>query len=177
MILAPADLGKLRFPVVDHDQAETSATRERQELFGDILEVKSVGIRHISFHLMSLYCQLRGLEQVMWDMYDRPEMLHEAMAFLEEGNRRLVRQYEQMNLLSLNNDDTYHSSGGLGYSSELPAPGYDPARIRPCDMWASRRGPGDGPGLAGDARRVHPCPTRSGCSSPSASTATAAART
>ena len=138
LILAPGDLGKLRSPLVEDDPSGSQRDyEEAQELFGDILEVRSVGIRHVSFHLMSLYCQLRGLEQVMWDMYDRPTMLHEAMAFLEEGNRQMVRQYEQMNLLSLNNDDTYHSSGGLSYSSELPAPGHNPAHVRPCDMWAS----------------------------------------
>ena len=92
-----------------------------------------MGIRHVSFHLMSLYCQLRGLEQVMWDMYDRPMMLHQAMAFLEEGNRQMVRQYEQMNLLSLNNDDTYHSSGGVGYSRELPQPDHN-GNVRACDQ-------------------------------------------
>jgi hypothetical protein len=42
-----------------------------------------------------------------------------------------------MNLLSLNNDSTYHSSGGVGYTDELPQPDYDPERIRPRDMWAS----------------------------------------
>ena len=59
------------------------------------------------------------------------------MAFLEEGNRRLIEQYEALNLLSLNNDGTYHSSGGVGYTDELPAPGFDAGRVRPCDMWAS----------------------------------------
>ena len=73
----------------------------------------------------------------MWDMYDNPGMLHDAMAFLEEGHRQLIRQYQELNLLSLNNDGTYHSSGGVGYSSELPPFGCDPERVRPADMWAS----------------------------------------
>jgi hypothetical protein len=59
------------------------------------------------------------------------------MGLLAEGHRRLVQQYVKLNLLSLNNDGTYHSSGGVGYTDELPAPGFDPARVRPCDMWAS----------------------------------------
>ena len=57
--------------------------------------------------------------------------------FFEEGHRRLLQQYVELNLLSLNNDDTYHSSGGVGYTDELPKPDFDPDRIRPCDMWAS----------------------------------------
>ena len=138
LIKQPGDLAKLKLPEVTYDSVGTAQDlEEAQELFGNILEVELKGVSHISFHLMNLYCQLRGLEQVMWDMYDNPAWLHEAMSFLEEGNRRLVQQYMDLNLLSLNNDGTYHSSGGVGYSSELPKPGYDPARIRPADMWAS----------------------------------------
>jgi hypothetical protein len=39
-------------------------------------------------------------------------------------------QYEALDLLSLNNDNTYHSSGGVGYMDQLPAPGFDPERVR-----------------------------------------------
>ena len=132
------DLKKLRFPEVKYDEEESMRQlEETQDLFGDILDVQLKGISHISFHLMAIYCELRGLEQVMLDMYENPSMLHEAMAFLEEGHRRLIQQYIDLNLLSLNNDDTYHSSGGVGYTDELPKPDYNPTRIRPCDMWAS----------------------------------------
>ena len=138
VIKSPADLKKLRFPAVIHDEDATRREYEAmQELLGDILEVKLKGIAHVSFHLMALYCLWRGLEPVMWDMCENPAMLHDAMAFLEQGHRRLVQQYQDLNLLSLNNDGTYHSSGGVGYTDELPRPGFDPERIRPCDMWAS----------------------------------------
>lgn len=131
------DLNKLVFPQVTVDAQQTSQNlAQMQDLLGDILNVKLVGVAHISFHLMSLYCQLRGLDQVMWDMYDRPDMLHRAMSILEEGNRQLLQQYIDLDLLSLNNDNTYHSSGGVGYTSELPAADYQ-GKVRPCDMWAS----------------------------------------
>lgn len=133
-----SDIKKLKFPEVRYDEKETMhRLEEAQDLFGNILDVQLKGIAHISFHLMDIYCELRGLEQVMWEMYDDPGMLHEAMAFLEEGHRRLVQQYMDLNLFSLNNDETYHSSGGVGYTDELTKPDYDPERIRPCDMWAS----------------------------------------
>jgi len=138
VIREPADLEKLRFPEISYDEAATERNLAvAQELFGDLLEVKLKGVSHISFHLMNLYTGLRGLEQVMWDMYENPAMLHQAMALLEEGHRRLIQQYEEQNLLSLNNDNTYHSSGGVGYTDELPRPGYDPNHIRPADLWAS----------------------------------------
>jgi hypothetical protein len=134
----PEDLKKLRFPEVSHDEAETERSLAlAHEIFDGILEVKLKGITHLSFHLMALLTKLRGLEQVMIDMCEDPGFVHEAMAFLEEGHRRMVQQYQDLNLLSLNNDDTYHSSGGVGYTDELPAPGYTPGHVRPEDMWAS----------------------------------------
>jgi hypothetical protein len=138
VIHTAADLAKLRFPRVSHDEAATAdAMDEALELFGDILRVEARGAAHVSFHLMSIYTHLRGLEEVMLDMVLAPAMLHDAMAFLEEGHRRLIAQYEALNLLSPNHDGTYHSSGGVGYTDELPAPGFDPGRVRPRDMWAS----------------------------------------
>ena len=138
VIKTHADLGKLRFPEVKHDEEETRRKREEaQGLFDGILEVQLKGIAHLSFHPMALYCRFRGLEQAMTDMCAEPDLVHDGMAFFEEGYRRMVQQYEALNLLSLNNDDTYHSSGGIGYSGELPMPGADAGRVRPCDMWAS----------------------------------------
>ena len=132
------DLRKLQFPEVSCDEAASARDlEEAHELFGDLLDVVQKGVAHVSFHLMSVYSGLRGLEQTLMDMMDEPDMLHEAMAFLAEGYERLVRQYVELNLLSPNNDETYHSSGGVGYSTELPLKDHDPRRIRPCDLWAS----------------------------------------
>ena len=87
----------------------------------------------------------------MMDMVLNPSWLQDAMAFLTEGHRRLVQQYIDLNLLSLNNDDTYHSSGGNGYTDDLPAPGFDPDRVRPIDMWASA----EAQELAGVSPKMH----------------------
>jgi hypothetical protein len=132
------DLHKLRYPQISENRAQTQRDLdEAHDVFGGILDLKLKGVARVSFHLMSVYSRLRGLEQVMVDMYDNPAMLHDAMAFLTEGYRRLIRQYSDLGLLSLNNDETYHSSGGVSYSTELPKPDADPQHIRPTDMWAS----------------------------------------
>ncbi len=138
VIKGPSDLEKLRFPEIVYDKEATDQKlAEAQDLFGDILDVKLKGVAHISYHLMSQYTTWRGLKQTMADMYRNKEMLHDAMTFLEESHRRILQQYIDQNLLSLNNDGTYHSSGGNGYTDELPKTGFDPDRVRPCDMWAS----------------------------------------
>ncbi|OQA46580.1 MAG: hypothetical protein BWY52_00678 [Chloroflexi bacterium ADurb.Bin325] len=133
-----ADLAGLRYPEISYDEPATQRNlAAAQDLFGDILDVKLKGVSHISYHLMSQYSDWRGLEETMLDMRLQPGLLHEAMARLEEGHRGVLRQMVAQNLLSLNNDGTYHSSGGVGYTDELPAAGFDPAHVRPCDMWAS----------------------------------------
>ncbi|MBU0714524.1 MAG: hypothetical protein KJ964_04125 [Verrucomicrobia bacterium] len=138
VIKDPADLSKLRFPEIGYDEkASLQAFSEMQDLFGDILNVTLEGVKHISYHLMRQYTELRGLEEVMVDMYAEPQMLHDAMRFLEKGHRRVLRQYVEQNLLSFNNDNTYHSSGGNSYTDELPLPDADPQHARPQDMWAS----------------------------------------
>ena len=132
------DLEKLQMPKVTVDDDGSARDLEvAHELFGDILQIVQKGIAHVSFHMMNLYTKLRGLEQVMVDMIEQPEMVHAAMSLLTEGNRRLIEQYQTMNLLSLNNDETYCSTGGNGYTRDLPAPHFDPSQVRPCDMWAS----------------------------------------
>lgn len=138
VIKEPSDLKKLKIPDISHDEeASKRNLTEAQELFGDILDVKQKGASHISFHLMNQYTYLRGLEEVMRDMYENPGMIHDAMSFLEEGHKHILKKYVDLNLLSLNNDSTYQNTGGNGYTDELPKPGFDPDRVRLCDMWGS----------------------------------------
>lgn len=136
VLLTPDDLKKLKYPEISHDAA---ASRQKidffQTLFGDILEIKIKGVDDFSYHLMNQYSALRGLQEVMIDMIENPRMLHDAMAFLEEGHRRLLRQYVKLNLLSLNNDNSPVYTSGHGYSDQLPRPGYAADHIRPEDLW------------------------------------------
>jgi len=138
VIREPSDLKQLRFPEIIYDEEATMQELEHaQDLLGDILDVSLKGVTHLAYHLMQQYTDWRGLEETMFDMYDRPQMLHDTMAFLQEGHSRVLQQYIDQNLLSLNNDGTYHSSGGNGYTDELPKPDFDPEQVRPCDVWAS----------------------------------------
>ena len=133
-----SDLQKLCFPTLLYDEdAHLRTLEEMHDLLGDILQVKRKGIAHISYHLWSQYLHLRGTHRYMEDMVDAPDFIHEVMAFFEQGHHRLLQQMIGLNLLSLNNDNTYHSSGGNGYTDQLPAPGFDPDHVRPCDLWAS----------------------------------------
>lgn len=132
------DLQKITLPKVSYNEHETMVELQKMEiLFGDILDVELRGIDHISFHLMQQYTELRGLTEMMIDMYDNPELLHEAMHILSEGHQSLIDQYENQNLLSLNSNETYQGTGGVGYTDELPGNNFDPNQVKARDMWGA----------------------------------------
>jgi hypothetical protein len=132
------DLKKLHFPELTFDEAETRRGEEQMgDLFAGLLRVEPYKVRHISYHLLNTYSGWCGLEEMMTDFSDRPAFVHHVLSFLEEGHHKFLEQLIQANLLGLNNNNTYHSSGGNGYTDQLPAPGLNPARVRPADMWAS----------------------------------------
>jgi len=138
VIHAPADLKRLTFPEITCDEEASQRNLARaQELFGDILDVQLRGVGHVSFHLMAQYTKLRGLEEVMTDMLEDPGFVHEAMSIFEQGHRRRIRQLEEQGLLELNSDGTYHASGGVGYTAELPQRDGPLTHVHPGDMWAS----------------------------------------
>jgi hypothetical protein len=138
VIHSAADLRQLRCPEIVHDErASQQALEEAQELFGGLLDVQPAGRAHVSYHLMAQYTKRRGLCEAMLDMYENPGLIHEFMTFVTAAHRRLLQEYEALGLLSLNNDNTYHNSGGVGWTDALPGPSYDGRHVRPCHMWGS----------------------------------------
>lgn len=134
----PSDWKKLSHPVVTHDEKQSQANYDYiTDAIGDLVPVSLVGRKRFSFHLMHWYCDYRGLDNMLYDLYDEPEMVHDVMRFFTEGMKSMMRQYEEQNLISLNNDRTFIYTGGVGYTDELPAPGFDPNKVRLCDIWGA----------------------------------------
>lgn len=163
VLTEPSDIKKLRVPEITYDERATLQLLEQaQDLFGDILDVALKGIGHIGYHVMEQYTKWRGLEETMLDFYLQPHMVHDVLAFLEAGHRRILQQYIDQNLLSLNNDNTYQNSGGNGYTDELPQADFDPESVRPCDLWVSA----EAQELAQVGPKQHAefrCRTKNGC--------------
>jgi hypothetical protein len=130
------DFASLRYPeiLVDYDMtAKIVALAE--EVFGDLLQVRLRGIWWWSLGMTWDFIKLRGLENFMLDMYDRPKWVHRLMGFLRDGTLRKIEFLEGNGLLALNIGGTYVGSGGFGWTWQLPAPGFDPHRVRTLDMW------------------------------------------
>lgn len=132
------DLKQLSVPNLQYREEETlEEFQQMQDIFGDILNVQLVGVNAISIHLPYFVCAYYGAEKTFIDMYDNPEWVHELTSFFYEGFLDVMNQCEDKNLLSINNDCTYHPSGGFGNITELPKSEFDPNHVRLCDMWAS----------------------------------------
>lgn len=105
-----------------------------RELFDGNLQTKLDTTWFWSFGLTDEAAFLRGMEQLMYDFYDEPEGVHRMMAILRDGVMAKLDFLEENGLFSLNNDNTYVGSGGLGYTSELPAGDFT-GRVRTGDLW------------------------------------------
>ena len=129
------DLEKLHFPEITVDYEATDLVAEvADDIFGDLLPVHIQTAWWWTLGMTWTLAHLRGLEQIMYDMYDNPELLHSLMAILRDGHMAVLDYLEESGLLSLNNDGTYVGSGGLGWSKELPQPDFD-GKVRLRDMW------------------------------------------
>ncbi len=129
------DLGRLRFPDVRVDrQATERLAALASDVFGDLLTVQIRSEWWWSLGLTSTLAELRGMEQVMWDVVDRPDLVHRLMGFLRDGTLAMLDSMEREGLLGLNNDGTYVGSGGFGWTAELPQPDFDGC-VRTRDMW------------------------------------------
>jgi hypothetical protein len=130
------DLDKLHIRDIHIDRSETNRRLQlAKEVFGDILNVRVYGPLWWSLGLTGSLIMLRGLEQIMIDMYENPQLLHRIMALLRDDAMHMLGVYEKEGVLSLNcGGDDFVGSAGVGATDELPASGFD-GRVRSRDMW------------------------------------------
>ncbi len=129
------DIEKIRDPQVTCDEPATAARlRMLEEIFDGVIPVRRTGIKGTSIAPWDLLVRLTGVEEILIDMYERPAYVHRLIGRMTDAFLALFDQYEALNLLDLNNDNTY-LGGGYGYADELPGPDYTPGRVRPRNMW------------------------------------------
>jgi hypothetical protein len=130
------DIDQLQSPQISVDYDKTRELREQaDDIFKDLLKIRLKSTWWWSFGLTLTLSKLRGLEQIMLDMYDNPNELHKLMAFLRDSTLCEVDFLEKNNLLNLNNDNTPVGSGGFGWTEQLPQKDYVSGHVRTMDMW------------------------------------------
>lgn len=136
-----ADLARIRLPQL----AVNLDARERHfaaagEIFGDLLTVVRTVQWGNNYSLapMDTLAEWRGIERLFLDLVENPAFVHAAMQKLVDGHLGLLEQLEALGELRLNNtpQDVVGNSLAPGVTDELPAPEFDPAHVRPRDLWA-----------------------------------------
>ncbi len=126
------DLEKIQRPIVRHDTAETDRRLARaRDLFDGLLDVQAGGVGG-RYPLWDMIASWMGVENAMYALVDRPEFVHRLLARLTDCCLSEIEQLEEQGGLPSPQGEI-HCSGA--YTDELPAPGYDPARPRACDIW------------------------------------------
>jgi hypothetical protein len=130
-----AQIDQITRPVLTIDYDRTNQLFHlAQEIFAGLLTVRQHTVWYWSLGLTDEFAFLRGMENLLYDFYDEPDNVHRVMEILTEGTLAKVDFLESQGLFHLNNDSTYVGSGGIGFTSQLPAPGYrGSARAR--DLW------------------------------------------
>jgi len=129
------DLDKLHYPLITVNYEATERVVElANEVLGDILPVRLRTAWWWTLGMTWTLVNIRGLQQVMYDMFDHPDELQRLLAFLRDGHLAKLDFLEENNLLSLNNDGTYVGSGGFGWTKELPKDDFN-GQVRTVDMW------------------------------------------
>jgi hypothetical protein len=130
------DFEQLTFPLITVDYERTDRIVDiARSLFDGILEIELRGVWWWTLGMTWDFIKLRGLENLMLDMYDNPDGVHKLMAFLRDGMLQKLNFLEDSGLLSLNTGGTYVGSGGFGWTRELAAEDSETSPVRTQDMW------------------------------------------
>lgn len=121
-LLEEEDIEKL---IVPHHEINEVATKNLYEKLnsavGHIMEVdvnRGPMFSMWSGDISTDLAKLRGLEQIMWDVYDRPEWFHRLLTFMRDGILKVHEEAEKAGDFSL----TGHVNQAMVYSEELKDP-------------------------------------------------------
>ena len=128
-------LDKLHFSEITVDYEKTDELLNAvRDIFGDILDVRVRGNWWWTLGITYDLVFLRGMENMLTDMYDEPENLNKLLRLLTDSNLKKLEFLEKNNLLSLNSGNIYVGSGGFGFTKQLPQKDFS-GRVRTADMW------------------------------------------
>ncbi|MEN6664609.1 MAG: hypothetical protein ABFD85_11525 [Phycisphaerae bacterium] len=130
-----ADPSSIPDPVVTVDWETTNRRFEQlSELYDGILEVYKNGVWVHWFAPLDLFITVRGIEQLMLDMIDRPEWVHGWLRRFADWEISRLKQCEKLGVMTLNNDARFVGSGGEGWTDELPLKDFN-GTVRMKDQW------------------------------------------
>ena len=125
------DLEKFQEPVINVDREITEKRRQILDgIFGDILPVVIRGNTWGGFfHPWDDLSRLRGVQNILYDLYDEPEFMHAFMRKYTDLSLKLLKMQEDMGLLD-GSGTLVHCTAGL--TNEL---GAKTENVTRADIW------------------------------------------
>ena len=129
------DFAKLRFP--RHEIDETATRRDVEKItaaVGDLITInvdRGPAWRMWAADLSSDLGYLRGIENFMLDMMDRPQWLHRLLAFMRDGVLAAQEQAERAGDWGLCD----HQNQSMSYALELADPAANRRGVRRKELW------------------------------------------
>lgn len=136
VIAGEDDLALIKDPVVTHDEKNTARRLEiLNAVFAGVIDVKLRGTDYFQFVPWDDLLSWMGIEEGMYDFVLNPEFMHSAMRRYTEASMRRAKRYEELGILTSNNQALTVGSGGYGLTSRLPAPTASGIGAKLRDMW------------------------------------------
>ena len=127
-----ASLEKFRMPEVSLNEAETAKNVELvSKVFDGILKVRKAGIM-LYMPTWDDIAMLRGVENCMVDLYDRPDYTHSIVEIITRIHEYRLTRYEELNVLET---DPYYCHCTPACTHELPVKDIDKDIITAKDVW------------------------------------------
>jgi hypothetical protein len=126
---------KVEALLIPRIEAQPETDRKNLESAMDVLEgILPVKLRgYIIYHSpWDEIAMLRGIENCLIDMVDRPELVHKTMAKFTEIGLARMEQKEKLGLLDYNVSSLHCTPP---YCDDLPARDFDGTRVRLKDIW------------------------------------------
>lgn len=130
-----SDKDRMIFPRHAIDKESTDRNHARlHDAVGDIMPVivdRAPAYRVWNADISTQIARLRGLEQIMWDMIDNSQWLHELLAFMRNGILATHEEAELAGDWRLCN----HQNQAMPYALELPDPSPDASPVTRKQLW------------------------------------------
>jgi len=121
-IVNEEDIERLVMPQHKINESATSERYEKlQNAIGDIITVdlnRGPMLQFWTGDISTDLAKLRGLEQIMWDAYDRPQWFHKLLGFMRDAILKVHEEAEAANDFSF----TSHQNQAMSYAEELRDP-------------------------------------------------------
>ncbi len=130
------DLEKIKLTQVSHNK-ELSEERFQilSEIYEGVIPVEKRGYPGFWFAPWDELVRFWGVQEALMDLIMKPELVHKAMDKMLKAHLHRLDQFEELNLLASNANNSRVGSGAYGYVDGLPPKEYDADHVKTHDMW------------------------------------------